>query len=364
MADPRVSLLCYMNGDMVDGPSGISYTKPPVRHLRSKMGLGYEEFMSFICNSLEIDNEKMKLNMTYRYPAYIGSGTANYVPVRIDDESSLKDVWEIVAELPPPKCMELYIDLLPRQSYNSSNCNIVLDSGAGPSTQPIYEHSHCASPLMTANPEMDEDPRSRDDLNISEDGDYCGSDGDTSEESSDDDVDDEGIDAHHVDDGMIRYTLNRVIADDSSLSCPPISNKIGNDDFFDEEAAGIDDAHVSVGEFVVPSPAFTELSSEAMQPLHENAMIPSRSLWSEASEFEKGMRFMCKVDIQHAVKSYSIKGHRRFVVTHSTPNVWIVRCKKYLDGCTWRLRCSKRKSHGMFEISKYAGPHTCSHDFL
>ncbi|KAK9141300.1 hypothetical protein Scep_010981 [Stephania cephalantha] len=52
-----------------------------------------------------------------------------------------------------------------------------------------------------------------DELNTSEDGDYCGSDEGTSEESSDDDTDDEGVDAHHVDDAMIRYTLNRVIAD-------------------------------------------------------------------------------------------------------------------------------------------------------
>ncbi|KAK9157320.1 hypothetical protein Scep_003894 [Stephania cephalantha] len=361
MDDRRVSLLCYMNGDIVDGPSGISYTKPPIRHLRSKMGLGYNELVRYICNSLQIDNDLQRLNITYRYPAYIGSGSANFVPLRIDDESSLKEVWDFVADLPPPHCMELFIDLVPRQPYSSSNCNVVLQSGvgAGPSTQPIYEHSHCASPLTTPNLEMDEDPHSCDDLNSSEDDDYCDTDGDTSEFSSDDDADDEGDDGHHVDDDMIRYALNRVIADDGSLSCPPISNEVGNDDFFDEEAAGIDGAPVGVGEFVVPSPAFMELSSEAMHPLHENAMIPSRSLWNETSEFEKGMRFMSKVDIQHAVKLYSIKGHRRFVVTHSSPNVWIVRCKKYLDGCTWRLRCSRRKSHGMFEISTYAGPHTC-----
>ncbi|KAK9160836.1 hypothetical protein Syun_007177 [Stephania yunnanensis] len=293
MVDRRVSSSCYMNGDMVDGPSGISYTKPPIRHLRSKMGLGYDELVRYICNSLQIDNDLQRLNMTYRYPAYIGSGSANYVPLRIDDESSLKDAWDFVAELPPPHCMDLYIDLVPRQPYNSSNCNVVLHSGAGPSTQPIYEHSHCASPLTTANPEMDEDPHSCDDLNTSEDDDYCGSDGDTSEDSSEDDTGDEGDDGHHVDDGMIRYTLNRVIADDGSLSCPPISKEIGNDDFFDEEAAGIDGAPVGVGEFVVPSAVFMELSSEAMQPLHENAM-PSRSLWNEASEFEKGMRSCVK----------------------------------------------------------------------
>ncbi|KAK9128813.1 hypothetical protein Syun_017610 [Stephania yunnanensis] len=141
------------------------------------MGLGYDELVRYICNSLRIDNDFHRLNMTYRYPTYIESGSTNYVPLRIDDESSLKDAWDFVAELPPPHCMELYIDLVPRQSYNSSNCNVVLHSGAGPSTQPTCEHSHCASPLTTANPEMDEDPRSCDDLNTSEDDDYCGSDG-------------------------------------------------------------------------------------------------------------------------------------------------------------------------------------------
>ncbi|KAK9082633.1 hypothetical protein Scep_029104 [Stephania cephalantha] len=254
--------------------------------------------------------------------------------------------------------MELFLDLVPRQSYTSSNCNIVV-SAEGPSTQPIFEHNHCASPLMTLNPDVDEDARSCDGVNTEEDDDYCGSDEYTDEESSDDDVDDVGVDAHHVDDSIIRDTLNRIIAEDGSLSCPPISNEVGNADFFDQEVAGIDDAHVGVGEFSVPSSVFMDLSIEAMQPIHENAMIPSRSLWNEASEFHVGMRFLSKVDIQHAVKLYSIKGHRQFVVTHSTPNVWVVSCKKHLDGCDWRLRCSKRKAHGMFEISKYAGPHTC-----
>ncbi|KAK9101480.1 hypothetical protein Scep_024910 [Stephania cephalantha] len=140
---------------------------------------------------------------------------------------------------------------------------------------------------MTANPEMAEDLRSCDDLNTIEDDDYC-VDGDSKVQRvammmRDDDEDD----VHHVDDDMIRYTLSRVIADDGSLSCPPIANEIGNDDFFDEEAARIDGAHVDVGEFVVPSFVFGELSSEAMEPLNENAMIPSRSLWNEDSNLRK-----------------------------------------------------------------------------
>ncbi|KAK9158136.1 hypothetical protein Scep_004710 [Stephania cephalantha] len=145
--------------------------------------LGYEELVSFICNSLEIDNEKMILNMIYRYPVYIGTGTYNYVPLRIVDESTLKDAWEIAAEFPPPNCMDAH---------------------------------H----------------------------------------------------VHHVHDSIIRDTLNRVITEDGSLSCPPILNEVGNDDFFDQEAAGIDDAPVGVGKFVVPSSVFMELSSEAIRHIH------------------------------------------------------------------------------------------------
>ena len=30
-----------------------------------------------------------------------------------------------------------------------------------------------------------------------------------------------------------------------------------------------------------------------------------------------------------------------------------------MEGCNWRLRACRRKSHGLFEITKYTSPHTC-----
>ncbi|KAK9100951.1 hypothetical protein Scep_024381 [Stephania cephalantha] len=155
--------------------------------------------------------------------------------------------------------MELFLDLVPRQSYTSSNCNRVV-SAEGPSTQPIFEDNHCASPLMTSNLDVDEEAHSSDGVNSEGNDNYYGSD----KQSNDDDVDDVGVDVHHVHDIIIQDTLNRVIAEDGSLSCPPILNEVGNDDFVDQEAAGIDDASVGVGEFVIPSSVFMELNSEAM----------------------------------------------------------------------------------------------------
>jgi hypothetical protein len=30
--------------------------------------------------------------------------------------------------------------------------------------------------------------------------------------------------------------------------------------------------------------------------------------------------------------------------------------------CGWRVRACKRSNHGLWEITKYNGPHTCTHD--
>ena len=59
------------------------------------------------------------------------------------------------------------------------------------------------------------------------------------------------------------------------------------------------------------------------------------------------------------MKRYSIHRNQHFVVCESDPNLWAVKCKKSIDGCKWRLCACRRKTHRMFEITKYIGPHTC-----
>ena len=39
--------------------------------------------------------------------------------------------------------------------------------------------------------------------------------------------------------------------------------------------------------------------------------------------------------------------------------MWAVKCKKRYDGCNWRLCICCCKICGLFEITKYIGPHTC-----
>ena len=39
--------------------------------------------------------------------------------------------------------------------------------------------------------------------------------------------------------------------------------------------------------------------------------------------------------------------------------MWAVKCKKWYEGCNWMFRTCRRKSHGLFEITKYTDLHTC-----
>ena len=65
------------------------------------------------------------------------------------------------------------------------------------------------------------------------------------------------------------------------------------------------------------------------------------------------------MELQYAVKRYSIHRNQHLVVSEFEPSLWTVKCKKSNDDCRWRLHACCRKTHGMFEIPKYIDPHTC-----
>ncbi|RVX02742.1 Serine/threonine-protein phosphatase 7 long form-like [Vitis vinifera] len=123
----------------------------------------------------------------------------------------------------------------------------------------------------------------------------------------------------------------------------PPTNKVSSDD----------------GEHIMPSPMFKQLNWDAINSMTAEPLTPRTGLWNESNELFKGLRFESKEDLQYAVKRYAICRNQHLVVCESEPQLWAVRCKKWQEGCNWRLRACRRKSHGMFEITKYAGPHTC-----
>ncbi|CAH9097342.1 unnamed protein product [Cuscuta epithymum] len=87
--------------------------------------------------------------------------------------------------------------------------------------------------------------------------------------------------------------------------------------------------------------------------------------WTPSVELKKGLTFKDKADLKRAVQLYSIKRHRMYEVVETKSNVWALKCAKHKEGgCCWRLRACKRKSHQLFEITKYDGPHRCLYQSL
>ena len=68
--------------------------------------------------------------------------------------------------------------------------------------------------------------------------------------------------------------------------------------------------------------------------------------------------------MQYAVNCNLISHNQHLVVCESQPHLWVVRYKKWNEGCNWRLRACRHKSHELFEITKYVGPHTSVYPIL
>ena len=136
----------------------------------------------------------------------------------------------------------------------------------------------------------------------------------------------------------------------------------GNEDIMDMEDNENIENYASLlggGEHDVPAPIFRELNWDVINSMTDKDLIAHAGLWNESHELIKGLRFESKVDLQYVVKRYSICRNQHLIVIEFEPDMWVVKCKKWSEGCNWRLRACRRKCHGLFEITKYIGPHTC-----
>ena len=81
--------------------------------------------------------------------------------------------------------------------------------------------------------------------------------------------------------------------------------------------------------------------------------------WDESQEFQKGLQFSYKQEVQHAIILYSLKHNQAYKVKELNKKKLHV-C--YINLCGWRVRACKRSKHCLWKITKYNGPHTCTHD--
>nr|KAJ0195883.1 hypothetical protein LSAT_V11C700382650 [Lactuca sativa] len=126
----------------------------------------------------------------------------------------------------------------------------------------------------------------------------------------------------------------------------------------------------SISHVAVANNAITNEDDE--EPFDNNFQVPSTfttmeetnmttdSIWIVSqlvskNDFTKELgkdSFKDKEELIRAIKIYSIKTHKQFVVIETRPTLWTIRCKLHSQsGCKWQVRAIKR--------NEYIGPHTC-----
>ncbi|CAG7868099.1 unnamed protein product [Brassica rapa] len=81
-------------------------------------------------------------------------------------------------------------------------------------------------------------------------------------------------------------------------------------------------------------------------------------LWLEDHDLRVGLCFRDVDEVKKAVDWCSIKGlHKCIVRETGTTGEFMSECIRW--NCKWSLGAAKLEKHGLFEIIKYTGPHTC-----
>ena len=97
----------------------------------------------------------------------------------------------------------------------------------------------------------------------------------------------------------------------------------------------------------------------------DNINDPSHALgtghltsWHKGDQPTKGMLFKNKSFVQYVLTLYSVEHNKKYKVIKSDTNRLVVQCIH--EACLWSIRASCIKKHGMWQINKCKGPHSCS----
>ena len=89
-----------------------------------------------------------------------------------------------------------------------------------------------------------------------------------------------------------------------------------------------------------------------------NIEIPFESTWREGMNLCKGLTFVNKVDVKHALTIRALKKNKHFMISRLTK---VKLCAKCMDeSCKWYVvAVMKPNLHELWMVTVYVGLHTC-----
>nr|POE78930.1 hypothetical protein CFP56_46098 [Quercus suber] len=109
-----------------------------------------------------------------------------------------------------------------------------------------------------------------------------------------------------------------------------------------------------------PNPIPDWFTSNTWDNIHDPSPSMETGLmsWRSGDEPSKGMLFLNKAAVQHALTMFSVGLNKKFKYMKSDPKRLVVTCVE--DACPWSVRAINSKRRKLWEITTCKGPYTCS----
>ncbi|CAN1352330.1 hypothetical protein LINPERPRIM_LOCUS42760, partial [Linum perenne] len=139
-------------------------------------------------------------------------------------------------------------------------------------------------------------------------------------------------------------TITRFYNVDSDSSPPPSERYDSSDESEDVSNDDSDgDPEVSERKHMLPTTHYTMIGTPIYTTI-DMPKIPDIPYWDPSREFNKGMIFLTKKDVQAALKQYALEHNFEYMVCESKKRLLVVKCKN-ADAfeCKWNVRAAQSK---------------------
>ena len=110
MAPKFVTLLCYWNGAICDGPDGVFYNKSPSKAIKVQCGIRHDELIDQIHTAIPIDKKQHHIKVICRYPTVAGK-VMKYISLHINDNNDVEIMFDVLTRHKKLSNIDLYIEI-------------------------------------------------------------------------------------------------------------------------------------------------------------------------------------------------------------------------------------------------------------
>ena len=109
--DSLITIVCYKDGEIIDGPNGVCYNCPPQKGVLVNNLIKYDELDYKLCHVTLIDHTQTMLSMIFQYPILmpIGNRNIDYIQLPIKDDDDIRLMFHSIAQIPPSNTIEMYL---------------------------------------------------------------------------------------------------------------------------------------------------------------------------------------------------------------------------------------------------------------